>query len=103
MRDDGPLNVYGAGFYQGIADDVADMDELVSRALKFMLPEQRDELRSYLSHAMDRLTPSELKGKLNRAISSYFFSSKSAVALLRATAIQLDTGGQVGSPLTPTG
>lgn len=90
MRTDDPLNVYGATFYQGIADDVADMDELASRALTFMLPEQKDALRAYLREALDRFTASELKGKLNRAVRQYGFNSKSAMAFLRATADRLN-------------
>jgi len=90
VRTDDPLNAYGAHFYQGIADDVADLDELASRALEFMSPEQRDALRVYLRDALDRLTPSELKGKVNRAIREYGFNSKSAVAFLRATAVKLE-------------
>lgn len=90
MGNDEPLNAYGAYFYQGIADDVANVDELASRALEFMSPEQRQALRTYLRDALDRLTPSELKGKLNRAIREYGFNSKSALALLRATGDQLD-------------
>ncbi|WP_415644117.1 hypothetical protein [Sphingomonas antarctica] len=74
MSTDDPLNAYGAQFYQGIADDVSDMKELARRALKFMSPEQRDALRAYLQDALDRLTPSELKGKVNRAIREYGFN-----------------------------
>lgn len=87
---DDPLNAYGANFYQGIADDVADLEELASRALEFLSPEQRDALRGYLRNALDRHTPSELKGKLNRAIREYGFNSKSAVAFLHATSVQLE-------------
>jgi hypothetical protein len=82
VSTDDPLNAYGVHFYQGIADDVADMEELAARALEFMSPEQRD--------ALDRLTPSELKGKVNGAIREYGFNSKSAVAFLRATTDQLE-------------
>jgi hypothetical protein len=90
MGKDEPLNAYGTYFYQGIADSVADVGELASRALEFMSLQQRDALRLYLRDALDRLTPSELKGKLNRAITEFGFNSKSAVAFLRATADQLD-------------
>jgi hypothetical protein len=90
VSTDDILNAYGACFNQGMADDVADMEQLAARALEFMLPEQRDALRAYLRDALDRLTPSELKGKVNRAIREYGFNSKSAVAFLRATADQLE-------------
>lgn len=90
VSTDDPLNAYGAHFYQGIADDVSDMGELAFWALEFMSPEQRDALREYLRDALDRLTPSELKGKVNRAIREYGFNSKSAVVFLRATADQLE-------------
>jgi hypothetical protein len=90
VSTDDPLNAYGAHFYQGIADDAADMEELALRALEFMSAEQRNALRVYLQVALDRFTPSELKGKLNRAIREYGFSSKLAVTFLRATADQLE-------------
>ena len=90
MRNDEPLDAYGAHFYQGIADGVADWSELASRALEFMSPEQRHELRSYLRDALNRLTASELKGMLNRAITEYGFNSKSAEAFLRASLDQLE-------------
>jgi len=73
-----------------MADGVADWRELASRALEFMSPEQRDALRYYLRRALDRLTASELKGRLNRAVMEYRFSSKSAEAFLRATFDQLE-------------
>ena len=90
MSTDNPVNAYGANFYQGIADDVADMEELAARALEFMSLEQRDALRVYLRDALDRYTPSELKGKVNRAIREYGFNSKSALTFLRATADRLE-------------
>ena len=90
MGNDDPLSAYGAHFYQGIADGVADWAELASRALEFVPPEQRHTLRSYLRGALDRFTASELKGKLNRAIREYGFNSKSAEAFLRATLDQLE-------------
>jgi len=92
VSTDDPLNAYGVHFYQGIADDVADMQELAARALEFMSPKQRDALRAYLRDALDRFTPSELKGKVNRAIREYGFNSKSAVAFLQATFDQLEGG-----------
>lgn len=36
MSTDDPLNAYGVHFYQGIADDVAAMQELAARALEFV-------------------------------------------------------------------
>jgi hypothetical protein len=57
-----------------------------------MSQEQRDALRAYLRDALVRFTPSELKGKVNRAIREYGFNSKSAVAFLQATFDQLEGG-----------
>jgi hypothetical protein len=68
------------------------MQELAARALEFMSPDQRDALRAYLCDALDRFTPSELRGKVNRAIREYRFNSKSAVAFLQATFDQLEGG-----------
>ena len=90
MSHKAPLKVYGDLFYQGIGDGVADLDELASRALEFMAPEQRKALHTYLRDALDRLTASELKGELNRAITEYAFNSKSAEDFLRATFDQLE-------------
>ena len=92
MGKDEPLNTYGSHFYQGIADGVADVAELATRAVACLTPDERDALRKYLQDVLDKLTPSELKGKLNRAIADYFFNSKQAVAFLRATADQLERG-----------
>jgi hypothetical protein len=55
-----------------------------------MQPQERAALRAYLSTALDRLSPSELKGELNRANENWRFSSKGTVELLRAAATELE-------------
>lgn len=92
MGKDEPLKTYGSHFYQGIADGVVDIAELATRAVECLTPDERHALRIYLQDVLDKLTSSELKGKLNRVITDYAFNSKQAVAFLRATAAQLERG-----------
>ena len=82
----------GRALHQDV-DLVADSPkDLALHLLQSMQPEERERLRLYLEYALDRYSPSELKGHLNRVSSELTFTSKGAARFLHVLAEQLRTG-----------
>lgn len=65
------------------------VEDLAAVLLSGLSAEETRAFRPWLATALATLTPAEMKGMLNRANDSIFFSSKGAHALLRAAADQL--------------
>ena len=89
MGQENPLAAFGRYLHQDVARDASTPSELATTVLAMMRPEERTALRVYLSSALERLTPAELKGELNRADGDWRFSSSGTIELLRAAAKQL--------------
>lgn len=90
MGDDAALAAFGRYLHQDIALNASTPADLAKAVLALMQPQERTALRAYLSTALDRRSPSELKGDLNRANENWGFSSKGTVELLRAVAAELE-------------
>jgi hypothetical protein len=83
------LAALGRYLHQDIDLDAGNLVELVSNALHMMQPKERDDLRVYLKSVLERCSPSELKGLLNRANGNWRFTSSGADQFLRTVAGQL--------------
>jgi hypothetical protein len=84
-----PLLAFARGFHQDVMIGVIGLDALAAILLEGLSAAEKQAFRDWLSQALATLTPSEMKGMLNRANVSIGFSSKGAYALLRAAADQL--------------
>lgn len=89
MGNEAALRALGQYIHQGIDLHASNLVELVTYVLNFMSPEERKNLRTYLAVALERDSPSELKGQLNRANENFNFGSKAAAQFLREVAYQL--------------
>ena len=83
------LTALGQYLHQDIDADARNTGELVANAVGMMTDQERDALREYLSSALGRYSPSELKGQLNRANENWRFTSKGAAHFLQTVAEQL--------------
>jgi hypothetical protein len=90
MANEDPLLALGQHLHQDIDIGAKTETELARNVITLMSPAERTALRKYLSSALDQLSSSELKGKLNRATTDCHFSSKGADTFLRAAFSQLD-------------
>jgi hypothetical protein len=91
MANEDALLAVGRYLHQDIDIGARGEPELARNVLALMSAAERTALRKYLAIALDRLSASELKGKLNRATTDWGFSSKGADAFLRAAFSQLET------------
>ena len=91
MSKEAALAALGRCLHQDIDSDASNPTELAANALRMMTPQERQDLRVYLSIALERCSPSELKGQLNRANENWRFTSKGAARFLHTVAEQLAT------------
>jgi len=89
MSNEKALAALGQYLHQDIDLDAHTPAELVSNALRMMTPQDRQALGAYLSNALERYSPSELKGQLNRANENWSFTSKGAAQFLHIVGEQL--------------
>jgi hypothetical protein len=92
MASDDALKDMGRYLHQDIDYGAKNPADLARNVIALMSGAERTALRKYLATALDRLSPSELKGKLNRATTDWGFSSKGADEFLRAAFNQLGSG-----------
>lgn len=93
MANEDALMPLGEYLHQDIDIGAKNEAELARDVIALMSAVERKALREYLSSILNRLSPSELKGRLNRATSDWGFSSKGADAFLRAALSQLEAEG----------
>lgn len=91
MSNEDALMALGQYLHQDAATDASSEADLARNVIALMSKSERAALMTYLASALDRFSPSELKGKLNRATTDLRFTSKGADAFLRAAFSQLDT------------
>lgn len=91
MASDDALKDLGRYLHQDIDYGAKTPADLARNVIALMSGAERTALREYLATALDRLSPSELKGKLSRATTDWGFSSKGADEFLRAAFNQLET------------
>jgi hypothetical protein len=84
-----PLQAFARGLHQDCLVECDDLASLAGELLSYLTSEERAALRNWLAETLQTLTPSEMKGLLNRATTDVRFSSKGAYRLLRATADRL--------------
>ena len=86
--------------HQDIGLEAGSLEELARLLVSSLRPEQRRELRPYIDHLTQSLTPAEMKGVLNRASRAVRFSPKAAEQLLAAAAERLraEDSGKRGDP-----
>jgi hypothetical protein len=89
MSKESVLAVFGQYLHQDVDLDGRNPTELVRNALNMMQSRERDDLRFYLASVLERSSPAELKGLLNRANENWRFTSKGADQFLRTVAEQL--------------
>lgn len=92
MGKESVLAVFGQYLHQDMDLDGRNPTELVRNALNMMQSRERDDLRFYLASVLERSSPAELKGLLNRANENWRFTSKGADQFLRTVAEQLAFG-----------
>lgn len=80
----------GLCMHQDIHLGASNEVELAQNVITLLSSSERVALHHYLAGALEHLTPSELKGDLNRATPGWRFSSKSAYAFLRVMFQQLE-------------
>lgn len=90
MAKNDALLAMGLCLHQDIHLGASNEVELAQNVIALLSPSERAALHQYLAGALERLTPSELKGELNRATPDWRFSSKSADAFLRVMFKQLE-------------
>lgn len=91
MASDDALKDMGQYLHQDIDYGAKTPADLARNVIALMSATERAALREYLADALDRLSPSELKGKLNRTTTDWGFSSTGAEEFLRAAFSQLET------------
>jgi hypothetical protein len=84
------LTSLGQYLHQDIDLEARSPTDLAEVVLSMMTAEERQNLRAYLSTAMARHSPAELKGQLNRVSENWRFKTKGAAQFLQAMAEQLD-------------
>jgi hypothetical protein len=89
MRKEGAVTAFVRGMHQDVMIGLNGLDDLAEELLTNMSEAEKDAFRRWLSEALQTLTPSELRGVLNRTKSPIGFDSKAAYALFRAAADQL--------------
>jgi hypothetical protein len=89
MQKNEPLAAFARGLHQDVFVDLNGLDDLADLLLSNLSPTETEAFRRWLAKALRTLTPSELKGMLNRSNSSIGFSSKGAYELLRGAADRL--------------
>ena len=80
----------GQYLHQDIDIGASSEPDLARNVIALMSKGEQAALRTYLASALDRFSPSELKGKLNRATIDWRFTSKGADKFLRAALLQLN-------------
>lgn len=89
MRGDPALSAFARGLHQDVFIGLDGLEDLADLLLSNLSHAETEAFRLWLAKAVQTLTPSELKGILNRASPGIGFSSKGAYALLRAAADRL--------------
>jgi hypothetical protein len=89
MLKQDPLIKFARGFHQDVMVGLRGLPDLAADLLENLSPADKQAFRLWLSRALAKYSPSELKGMLNRAQSSIHFSSGAAQALLRSAADEL--------------
>lgn len=89
MVGHGPLAVIGRRLHQDVLDEAAAPTDLARTVVASMSLDEREALRKWLEAAIDRCTPAELKGHLNRATSELRFGTKGAHTFLSSVLQQL--------------
>ena len=84
MANDDALTAMGHYMHQDVDYGANSPADLARNVIALMPPAERAALRKYLASALARLSPSEFKGKLNRATASWKFFSKGVDQFLRA-------------------
>lgn len=90
MANEDALMAVGQYLHQDIDIGAKSPADLARYVISLMSAAERAALRDYLASALDRLSASELKGRLNRATIDWGFSSRGADAFLRAAFNQLE-------------
>lgn len=88
------LELIGKNLHQDIGCCANDVDDLARYVLDSLSVEERAKLCAYLAVALNRLTPSELKGRLNRTCAAHYFTSKGAEQFLRSIFALLQADGR---------
>lgn len=84
-----PLEAFARGLHQDALTGLSGYDDLARSLLSQLSEPEREAFRNWLPRALQTLSPSEMKGLLNRANTDLRFSSNAADRLLRAAAEQL--------------
>jgi hypothetical protein len=77
------------GLHQDALVERPTMDELARDCLGFVPPEEYRDLAAFIATALERQTPAELKGHLNRQKNGIIMNSKSALAFFLAVDARL--------------
>ena len=96
MAKDDALMTMGHYMHQDVAYGAKSPADFARNIIALMPTAERLELRNYLMDALERYSPSELKGKMNRATKSWGFSSKAAAEFLREVCSQLEAAVRSG-------
>ena len=94
MKQPEAFRQLGRLMHQDIGLEISGLEDMARLLVSWMSPEQRRELRPYIDHLLQTLTPSEMKGVLNRASQYIGFNSKGAASFLTAVAEQLRAQGK---------
>lgn len=88
-RGNDALAAFARGLHQDVFVGLSGLEDLAELLLSNLSPAETHAFRIWLAEALQSLTPSEMKGVLNRANGSIGFSSRGARELLQAAADRL--------------
>lgn len=83
------LVAFARGLHQDVMIGLSSEHDLARVLLSGLTPAEREDFRAWLPSALEKLTPAEMKGLLNRANTDIRFSAKGAYGLLRAASDEL--------------